>query len=117
MQRGREAGEARTIFLDTRDRMLPPDKSLLLSIAGAGEDLDAARLDGMQVRLKFKPRKEAMSSTSPIVWRRRETTWRSSWRSARRHDVWVATRGSKPSSSICCASIQKIAMAARCGRN
>lgn len=53
-------GEARTVFLDTRDRMLPPGKSLLLTIAGAGEDFNAARLDGMQVRLKFKPRAQAM---------------------------------------------------------
>lgn len=47
-------GEARTVFLDTRDRVPPAGKSLYLSIAGAGDDFDAKSLDGMAVRLKFK---------------------------------------------------------------
>jgi hypothetical protein len=54
-------GEARTIFLDTRDRMLPPGKSLMLSIAGAGEDFNADALDGLKIRLKFKPRADALA--------------------------------------------------------
>jgi hypothetical protein len=52
-------GEARTVFLDTRDRLLPPDRSLFLTIAGAGDDFDARQLDGMAVRLKFKPAEDA----------------------------------------------------------
>jgi hypothetical protein len=52
-------GEARTVFLDTRDRMIMPGKSLYLTIAGAGVDFDARQLDGMAVRLKFKPADEA----------------------------------------------------------
>jgi hypothetical protein len=52
-------GEARTVFLDLRDRILPPGASLYLAIAGAGGDFDAAKLDGMHVRLKFKPRAAA----------------------------------------------------------
>ena len=48
-------GEARTIFLDTRDRMLPAGASLYLSIASAAPDFDARALDAMAVRLKFKP--------------------------------------------------------------
>jgi hypothetical protein len=52
-------GEARTVFLDTRDRLLPAGKSLYLSIAGAGADFDARQLDGMAVRLKFKPAADA----------------------------------------------------------
>ncbi|WP_029912721.1 LamG-like jellyroll fold domain-containing protein [Caulobacter sp. UNC358MFTsu5.1] len=52
-------GEARTVFLDTRDRILPAGKSLYLSIAGAGSDFDAKSLDGMAVRLKFKPADDA----------------------------------------------------------
>lgn len=52
-------GEARTVFLDTRDRMLPADKSLYLTIAGAGPDFDARQLDGMVMRLKFKPAQDA----------------------------------------------------------
>jgi hypothetical protein len=51
--------EARTVFLDTRDRILPDGKSLYLSISGASGDFDARQLDGMNVRLKFKPRKDA----------------------------------------------------------
>ncbi len=54
-------GEARTLYLDTRDRMLPPGKSLMLAIAGAGDDFDAGKLDGMKIRLKFKPRADALA--------------------------------------------------------
>ena len=53
-------GEARTLWLDTRDRILPNDRSLYLTIAGAGGDFGAAALDGMRIRLVFKPRKEAL---------------------------------------------------------
>ena len=52
-------GEARTIFLDTRDRILPADRSLYFTIAGAGPGLTPAALDGMGVRLVFKDRAEA----------------------------------------------------------
>jgi hypothetical protein len=52
-------GEARTVYLDTRDRLLPEGRSLYLSIAGAGADFDARQLDGMAVRLKFKPAADA----------------------------------------------------------
>ncbi|CAN5265810.1 LamG domain-containing protein [soil metagenome] len=52
-------GEARTVFLDTRDRMLPVGASLYLSIASAAPDFDARALDAMAVRLKFKPAADA----------------------------------------------------------
>lgn len=52
-------GEARTVYLDTRDRLLPEGRSLYLSLAGAGGDFDARQLDGMAVRLKFKPSADA----------------------------------------------------------
>jgi hypothetical protein len=52
-------GEARTVFLDTRDRILPEGRSLYLTFAGAGPDFDAKQLDGMAVRLKFKPSADA----------------------------------------------------------
>ena len=48
-------GEARTVWLDTRDRILP-NRSLYLTIAGAGPDFDAAQLDGAKIRLVFKDR-------------------------------------------------------------
>ena len=52
--------EARTLWLDTRDRMLPAGKALYLTIAGGGADFRAASLEGARVRLVFKPRAEAL---------------------------------------------------------
>ncbi|GIL39056.1 LamG-like jellyroll fold domain-containing protein [Roseiterribacter gracilis] len=54
-------GEARTIWLDTRDRILPNDRSLYLSIASAAPDFDASKLDGAHIRLLFKPRAQAIA--------------------------------------------------------
>jgi hypothetical protein len=53
-------GEARTVWLDTRDRILP-NKSLYLTIASAAPDFDAAALEGAKIRLVFKPRAEGMA--------------------------------------------------------
>jgi hypothetical protein len=53
-------GEARTIWLDTRDRILPSGKALYLTIAGAGSDFGPASLNGAHLRLIFKPRAEAI---------------------------------------------------------
>src|SRR5262249_22978815 len=53
-------GEARTVWLDTRDRILP-NRSLYLTIAGAGGDFDAKQLDGAKIRLVFKPRSEGVA--------------------------------------------------------
>ena len=52
-------GEARTLWLDLRDRILPPGKNLYLTIAGAGADFGAASLNGAALRLVFKSRKAA----------------------------------------------------------
>ncbi len=54
-------GEAKTIWLDLRDRLLPPGKGLWISIAGAGADFTAADLAGARVRLVFKPRAAALA--------------------------------------------------------
>jgi hypothetical protein len=51
-------GEARTLWLDTRDRILTDD-SLYLTIASAAPDFGPADLKGMNIRLVFKPRDEA----------------------------------------------------------
>jgi Concanavalin A-like lectin/glucanases superfamily len=51
--------EPRTLWLDTRDRILPAGKALYLTIAGAGKDFGPASLKGAKVRLIFKPRAEA----------------------------------------------------------
>jgi hypothetical protein len=53
-------GEARTVWLDTRDRILP-NKSFYLTIAGAGADFDATQLDGAKIRLVFKDRQAGLS--------------------------------------------------------
>ena len=52
--------EARTLWLDTRDRILPEGRALYLTIAGAGSDFGPAALQGARVRLIFKPRAEAV---------------------------------------------------------
>ncbi len=52
-------GEAHTLWLDLRDRLLPPGKGLYLTIAAAGPDFGAASLEGAAVRLVFKPREAA----------------------------------------------------------
>jgi len=53
-------GEAKTLWLDTRDRMLPPGYSLYMTLAGAGSDFGPASLDGARLRLVFKDRKDAL---------------------------------------------------------
>jgi len=51
--------EARTLWLDTRDRLLPNGPSLYLTIAGAGADFGADDLEGASIRLVFKDRDAA----------------------------------------------------------
>ncbi|MBC7930449.1 MAG: LamG domain-containing protein, partial [Rubrivivax sp.] len=53
-------GQARTLWLDTRDRILPPGKALYIAIAGASSDFNAASLEGARVRLIFKSRAQAV---------------------------------------------------------
>lgn len=52
--------EKRTVWLDLRDRILTED-SLYLTIASAALSFDAAALDGAQIRLVFKARKDAVA--------------------------------------------------------
>jgi hypothetical protein len=54
-----KAGEAKTLWLDLRDRILPPGKSLYLTIAGAGPDFGVQSLEGARLRLIFKSREAA----------------------------------------------------------
>jgi hypothetical protein len=51
-------GEARTVWLDMRDRILTPD-SLYLSIAADSADFGPKALDGAKIRLVFKDREAA----------------------------------------------------------
>ena len=49
-----------TLWLDTRDRILPNGKSLCITIAAQSEDFSAAALEGAEVRLIFKAYREAL---------------------------------------------------------
>ena len=51
--------EAKTLWLDLRDRILPEKKGFYITIAGAGGDFSPAMLQGAQIRLIFKSREEA----------------------------------------------------------
>ena len=52
-------GEARTLWLDTRDRILPAGRGLYFTIASASPDFGPASLEGAKVGLVFKSREEA----------------------------------------------------------
>jgi len=54
------AGEARTLWLDLRDRILPA-QGLFVTIASADPGFSAASLNGAKLRLVFKPRSEAVA--------------------------------------------------------
>ncbi|MBW3618545.1 MAG: LamG domain-containing protein, partial [Proteobacteria bacterium] len=54
-------GEARTLWLDTRDRLLPEGRSLYLTVASAAPEFGTDDLDGMNLRLVFKPRAAALA--------------------------------------------------------
>jgi hypothetical protein len=53
-------GQPYTLWLDTRDRVLPNDKSLYLTIASASPEFGTQSLEGMHLRLIFKPYKDAL---------------------------------------------------------
>lgn len=52
-------GEPVSLWLDLRDRILPPDMNLYLTLAGAGPDFSRASLVGARLRLVFKSRESA----------------------------------------------------------
>jgi hypothetical protein len=52
-------GEAKTLWLDLRDRLLPAGKGMWITIAGAGADFATTVLAGAEIRLVFKPREAA----------------------------------------------------------
>ena len=51
--------EERVLWLDLRDRILPNDKALYLTIAGGGADFTTDLLEGARIELVFKDREEA----------------------------------------------------------
>lgn len=54
-------GTPHTLWLDLRDRILPEDKGLYLTIASASPEFGPAALEGAEVRLVFKERKDALA--------------------------------------------------------
>jgi hypothetical protein len=50
-----------TLWLDTRDRILPNGKSLYITIAAQSGDFGPAALGGIEVRLIFRPYKKALA--------------------------------------------------------
>lgn len=67
-------GEAHTLWLDTRDRVLPEGKSLYLTIASASPEFGAASLEGAAVRLVFKRYEDALPEQIADAWPRCGTT-------------------------------------------
>jgi hypothetical protein len=53
--------QARGLWLDTRDRILPNGRSLYITIASPSGEFGPASLDGMKIRLVFKDRAAAIS--------------------------------------------------------
>lgn len=53
-------GQPYTLWLDTRDRILPYLKSIYITIASASEEFNADALEGAEVRLIFKPYDKAL---------------------------------------------------------
>ncbi len=53
-------GQPYTLWLDTRDRILQNNKSLYITIASASPEFGAGSLEGMHVRLIFKPYEDAV---------------------------------------------------------
>ncbi|SPE17331.1 Secreted protein concanavalin A-like lectin/glucanase [Candidatus Sulfotelmatomonas gaucii] len=53
-------GTPHTLWLDTRDRILPNGKSLYITIAAQSADFSTAALEGAEVRLIFKPYRDAL---------------------------------------------------------
>ena len=54
-------GDAPLLWIDLRDRILPGNKALYLTVAGAGADLTPELLKGTRIRLIYKPAKDALS--------------------------------------------------------
>jgi hypothetical protein len=53
-------GSPHTLWLDTRDRILPNGKSLYITIAAQSTDFNTAALEGAELRLIFKSYKDAL---------------------------------------------------------
>jgi hypothetical protein len=60
--------EAKNLWLDLRDRILPKDKPLYLTLAASGPDFIPSMLEGAKIRLIFKQRKDALKEHIADRW-------------------------------------------------
>jgi len=56
--------QAHTLWIDTRDRVLPEGHALYISLAGAGADFTPALLKGARVTLVYKSKQDAVAEQS-----------------------------------------------------
>jgi len=54
-------GNAHTLYIDTRDRMLPEGRALYLTLAGAGADLTPELLQGTTIRLIYSSKEDVLT--------------------------------------------------------
>ena len=53
-------GEEKKIFFDLRDRIIPADRAMYITVACSSEDFTSASLQGMQIDLHYKAQKAAL---------------------------------------------------------
>ena len=54
-----KSGDSPTLWIDTRDRILPKERVLYITIAGASADLTSELLKGAKIKLVYKSREES----------------------------------------------------------
>ncbi len=54
-----KAGTPYTLWIDTRDRILPKDRAFYITLAAAGKGLSIQAMKGLRIRLVYKPEDEA----------------------------------------------------------
>ena len=60
--------QPRTLWLDLRDRILPNNKSIYITIAASGSGFSPAMLEGAKIKLIFKKRKDALNEDIHDRW-------------------------------------------------
>ena len=60
--------EPRTLWLDLRDRILPNNKSIYITIAASGSDFSPSMLEGAKMKLIFKQRQDALKEDINDRW-------------------------------------------------
>jgi hypothetical protein len=108
-------GESHTLWLDTRDRILANDKSLYITIASAAADFGPAALEGAEVRLVFKPRKDALPEHIADRLTQVKDNYSNMVEEASAQSASTPGIAFTPTSRTCCASIRRTISAANIG--